>query len=184
MAKLSVFNFASLNGYYKGPNGDISWHRHGAEEAEFSAESMQSKNILLFGRVTYDMMVSFWPTPMALEHSPREAKSINDAEKIVFSNTVDKAEWNNTRIINGDIINEVKKLKQTSPHDMTILGSGSIITQLADAGLLDGIQLMIDPVALGAGTPIFGGLSKQTNLKLTDTKTFKSGTVLLSYQLL
>ncbi|WP_183577924.1 dihydrofolate reductase family protein [Mucilaginibacter sp. X5P1] len=182
MAKLSVFNFASLNGYYKGPNGDISWHRHGAEEAEFSAESMQSKNILLFGRVTYDMMVSFWPTPMALERAPREAKSINDAEKIVFSTAMDKADWNNTRIINGDIINEVKKMKQTSPHDMTILGSGSIIVQLAEAGLIDEYQIMFDPVVLGDGGSMFKGMKHKLDLDLISAKTFKSGTVLLSYK--
>jgi dihydrofolate reductase len=184
MAKLSVFNFASLNGYYKGPNGDISWHRHGAEEAEYSAESMKSKNILLFGRVTYDMMVSFWPTSMALERAPKEAKGINDAEKIVFSTTMDKAEWNNTRVIKGDIINEMKKLKQTSPHDMTILGSGSIITQFADAGLIDEYQIMLDPVVLGDGATMFKGMKHKLDFDLISVKTFKSGTVLLSYKVM
>jgi dihydrofolate reductase len=144
---------------------------------------MQPGNILLFGRITYEMMAGFWPSPMAMESMPGVAKGMNEAEKIVFSKSLKKADWQNTTVIKN-MVAEVKKLKQTPGHDMTILGSGSIITQLADAGLLDGIQLMIDPVALGAGTPIFGGLSKQTNLKLTDTKTFKSGTVLLSYQLL
>lgn len=182
MAKLSVFNFASLNGYYKGPNGDISWHRHGAEESEFSAQAMQSKNILLFGRVTYDMMAGFWPTPMALEKAPKEAKGINEAEKIVFSNSINKADWNNTRVINGNIIAEMEKLKQTATHDMTILGSGTIITQFAEAGLIDEYLIMIGPVVLGDGGTMFKGLGHKLDLDLISVKTFKSGTVLLSYK--
>jgi len=182
MAKLSVFNFASLNGYYKGLNGDISWHRHGAEEAEFSAESMQSKNVLLFGRVTYEMMVRFWPTPMAMEQVPEQAVGINAAEKIVFSTTLQTASWNNTRVINGNLADEIKKLKQTSTHDMTILGSGSIVTQCADAGLIDEYQVMLDPVVLGDGGVMFKGLQQKLDLELISVKTFKSGTVLLSYR--
>jgi dihydrofolate reductase len=183
MRKLTAFNFVTLNGFYKDANNSTAWHVHGEEGAKFAEDNMQPGNILLFGRITYEMMAGFWPSPMAMESMPGVAKGMNEAEKIVFSKSLKKADWQNTTVIKN-MVAEVKKLKQTPGHDMTILGSGSIITQLADAGLLDGIQLMIDPVALGAGTPIFGGLSKQTNLKLTDTKTFKSGTVLLSYQLL
>jgi dihydrofolate reductase len=182
MAKLTVFNFTSLNGFYKGVNGDISWHRHGAEEAEYSAQSMQSNNVLLFGRVTYDMMVSFWPTPMATESVPKEAEGINNAEKIVFSTTLDKADWKNTRVIKSNIIEEIKKLKQTLPNDMTILGSGSILVQCADAGLIDEYQIMLDPVALGDGDTVFKGMKHNIDLELISVKTFKSGTVLLSYK--
>jgi len=182
MAKLSVFNFTSLNGYYKGLNSDISWHRHGTEEAEFSAESMQAKNVLLFGRITYEMMVSFWPTPLALEQVPKQAESINAAEKIVFSTTLQTASWNNTRVINGTLVDEIRKLKQASTHDMTILGSGSIVTQCADAGLIDEYQVMLDPVVLGDGGVMFKGLKQKLDLELLSVKTFKSGTVLLSYK--
>jgi dihydrofolate reductase len=183
MRKLTAFNFVTLNGFYKDANNSTAWHVHGEEGAKFSEDNMQAGNILLFGRITYEMMAGFWPSPMAMESMPGVAKGMNEAEKIVFSKTLKKADWQNTTVINY-MVAEVKKLKQTPGHDMTILGSGSIITQLANEGLLDGIQLMVDPVALGAGIPIFGGLSKQLNLKLRDTKTFKSGAVLLSYQLL
>src|SRR5690606_36751457 len=83
MAKLNVYNFITLNGYYKGRNEDISWHRHGKEEADFSREGLGTENILVFGRVTYQMMAGFWPTPAAMEQLPDIAKSMNDAEKIV-----------------------------------------------------------------------------------------------------
>jgi dihydrofolate reductase len=182
MRKLSVFNFMTLNGYFKGPNEDISWHRHGAEESQFAAEGAASESILLFGRKTYEMMASYWPTPDALKNSPEVAEGMNKSEKIVFSKTLKKAEWKNTKIINENILEEIRNIKQTPGKDMTVLGSGSIITQFADAGLIDEYQLMVDPVALGEGTPVFKGLMKKLDLKLTHSKVFKSGVVLLSYQ--
>lgn len=182
MPKLSVFNFLTLNGYCKGVKEDISWHRHGAEEGEYSAEGAQSDSVLLFGRVTYEMMAGFWPTPIAYESFPIVADGMNKSEKIVFSRTLKKAGWNNTRIVNKDIVGEVKKLKQTSGKNMTILGSGSIVTQFAEKGLIDEYQIMVDPVAIGDGATIFKGISHPLNLKLTTTRTFKSGVVLLIYQ--
>jgi dihydrofolate reductase len=81
MKKLTVFNFTSLNGYFEGSQpGDISWNKHGAEEAEYSAESLKAGNTLLFGRVTYELMADFWPTPFAQEKEPVVAEGMNKAE--------------------------------------------------------------------------------------------------------
>jgi dihydrofolate reductase len=182
MRKLSVFNFISLDGYYKDINNGIAWHNHDEEGAEYSAQSLQAGNILLFGRVTYDMMASFWPSPMAAESLPVVAEGMNKAEKIVFSRTMKKADWNNSRVISSDIVEEMKKLKQTPGKDMTILGSGTILTQFASAGIIDDYQIMLDPTAIGSGTSVFRGISHQLNLKLINIKTFRSGTLLLSYQ--
>lgn len=182
MGMLSSFQFLTLNGYFKGPGNDISWHQHGDEESDFAAEGAQSGSILLFGRITYEMMASFWPTPEARQTMPEVAEGMNKSEKIVFSRTLQKAEWNNTRIIRDNIEAEVKKLKKESGKDLTILGSGSILTQLAAAGLVDVYQVMIDPVALGDGTPYLSGLPHKLDLQLTETRAFKSGVVLLSYQ--
>ncbi|MEO8151041.1 MAG: dihydrofolate reductase family protein [Bacteroidia bacterium] len=183
MRKLSVFNFVTLNGCYKTIDGDTSWHRHGEEEGEFSAKNLQSNNILLFGRVTYQMMASWWPTPMAIQNMPVVAEGMNNAEKIVFSRTLRKAEWNNTKLIKDNIVEEIKKLKKLPGNNMTILGSGSILTQFAEAGLIDEYSLMIDPVVISNGTPIFDGILKKLDLKLIDTRTFKSGCVLVNYVL-
>jgi dihydrofolate reductase len=182
MGKLSVYNFITLDGYFKGPNQDISWHKHGAEENEFASENLKAGSMLLFGRITYEMMASYWPTKEAIKNDPAVAKGMNSAEKIVFSNTLKKAEWNNTRIINGNIVEEVKKMKKTSGNDLTILGSGTILTQFAEEGLIDEYQIMIDPIAIGNGTSMFKGIKHHLDLKLTKTKTFKSGVVLLCYQ--
>ncbi len=110
------------------------------------------------------------------------ANGMNAAEKVVFSRTLKTASWQNTRIVSGDIAAEVRKMKSGAGKGMTILGSGSIVSQLAAAGLIDQFQFMIDAVALGAGTPVLQGIPNPIKLKLTDTRVFKkSGTVLLTY---
>lgn len=182
MRKLLVFNFTTLNGYFEGPGGDLSWHTHGEEEGRYAAESVGKGGVLLFGRVTFEHMASYWPTPQARQQAPAVAEGMNKAEKIVFSRKLKKADWENTRIIDGDLVTAVRELKQSPGNDMCILGSGSIVTQLSDAGLIDVYQLMVDPVALGAGTPMFKGLRKKLDLRLMSTRTFKSGVILLSYQ--
>lgn len=182
MRKLSVFNFITLDGYYKDLQDDISWHRHGGEESEYSEQSLETEHILLFGRITYEMMAGFWPTPEAIKNIPLVAKRMNRSEKIVFSNTLQQAEWNNTSIVSGDITAKIRELKNSSGKDLTILGSGTILTQFANAGLIDGYQIMIDPVAIGSGTAIFKGLQNKLDLKLADTRTFSSGVILLSYE--
>jgi dihydrofolate reductase len=182
MRKVTVFNFITLNGYFQGLNGDISWHRHEQEENEFSDEKSQLGNMLLFGRMTYQQMASFWPTPAAMQMAPVTADGMNKSEKIVFSRTLEKADWKNTRLVKDDLIGTVKKLKEEPGNDMTVLGSGSIITQLAEAGLIDEYGFMIDPVALGEGVPVFKGIKNQLDLKLTSVKSFKSGVLFVTYE--
>lgn len=182
MRKLSAFNFITLDGYFKGPGEDISWHVHGAEENQFAVESMRSNNTLVFGRVTYDLMAGYWTSPFAKENDPLVAEGMNRSDKIVFSNTLQKADWANTRIVKGDVVKAIKKMKQEPGNDMTILGSGTIVTQFAEHDLIDDYAFMVDPVIIGSGTPLFKNISRKLNLLLTDIKRFKSGVVLLSYQ--
>ncbi|CAG0953247.1 partial dihydrofolate reductase, partial [Anaerolineae bacterium] len=118
----------------------------------------------------------------ALKDSPVVAEGMNKADKIVFSRTLNKVEWNNTRLVKDKMVEEIRKLKQMPGKDMTVLGSGSIVTQFAEQGLIDEYQIMIDPVAIGAGTPIFKGIKHKLDLKLVTTRTFRSGVVLLCYQ--
>ncbi|HXO77991.1 MAG TPA: dihydrofolate reductase family protein [Puia sp.] len=182
MRRVTVFNFITLNGYFQGPDGDISWHRREEETADYSDEKSQQGNTLLFGRVTYQHMAAFWPTPAAKQLQPVTADGMNKAEKIVFSRTLNKADWNNTRLIKEDLIGSVRRLKQEPGSDITVLGSGSIVTQLADAGLVDGYGFMIDPVALGEGVPVFKGIKNKLDLKLTSSKVFKSGVIMVTYE--
>ncbi|MBC7901465.1 MAG: dihydrofolate reductase family protein [Saprospiraceae bacterium] len=182
MRKLTVFNFVTIDGYFKGLNEDIGWHKHGDEEAEYSAESLKSDNTLLFGRVTYEMMAGFWPTPMAYEKFPVVAEGMNNAEKIVFSKSLKKAAWNNTAVMNGNIIEKMRKMKQQPGSDMTLLGSGSISSLFADQGIVDEYRILMDPIAIGDGTPLFKGIKQNLNMKLINTRVFRSGAVLRFYQ--
>ena len=182
MRKLNSFTFVTLNGCFEAPKGDISWHRHGAEENQYAAEGLKSGSTLLFGRVTYQLMAGYWPTPMAMKNDPVVAEGMNSAEKIVFSTTLKKADWSNTRVVTGNIVEEIRKLKRTPGKPMTLLGSGSILSQFAEQGLIDEYSIMVDPVAVGGGTPIFKNIKRKLDLKLTATRTFGSGVVLLCYE--
>jgi dihydrofolate reductase len=183
MSKLSVFENVTLDGYFSGPNGDISWakQRKDPEWNKFVEENASSGGILLFGRVTYDLMVQYWPTPQAAKNDAVVAERMNNRLKIVFSRTLDKSTWNNTKIIKGDIAEEVRKLKEDG-KDMTILGSGSIVSQLTQEGLIDQYTLSINPVVIGKGRTIFEGVKDKINLKLTKSKNFSNGNIVLHYE--
>jgi dihydrofolate reductase len=172
----------SMNGFFEGPNGDISWNMHGDAEALFSLENLEAGDMLLFGRVTYEMMASYWLSKSAMESLPQVAFRMTQAEKLVFSRTLTQVTWINSRLLSENMVEEVGRLKQTPGKNMTLLGSGSILTQLADAGLIDNYQFMIYPLAIGQGTPIFHNLKQNLRLRLMSTRIFTSGTVLLSYQ--
>lgn len=182
MRKLSLFNFISLNGFFQGPEGDLSWHRHGEEENKFSEKALEPGNTLLFGRVTYQMMESYWATPEAFKSSPIVAHGMNNSDKIVFSTTLTQVKWKNSRIISENLIETVKQLKSQPGKDMAILGSGSIATLFAEHGLIDFYQFMLDPVAIPGGVPLFNGITKPLNLKLISSKALNSGVILLNYE--
>jgi dihydrofolate reductase len=182
MRKLLVFNLVTLDGYFAGADGDISWHRVDEEFQELANQASNSGNTLLFGRITYQLMASYWPSAEAARTDPVVAAGMNRAEKVVYSRTLAKADWNNTRLVKGDMFNDVRKLKQGSGHDLTILGSGSIVAQLAQAGLIDEYQILLNPVALGKGRSMFEGVKGPLSFTLSKSRAFKNGNLLLTYQ--
>jgi dihydrofolate reductase len=182
MRKLTVFNLMTLDGYIAGPGGDISWHNVDEEFQELATAASNSGNTLLFGRVTYELMAGFWPTPEAIRTDPVVASGMNRSEKIVFSRTLQKADWNNTRLVKDDMLAEVRRLKQLPGKDLTILGSGSIVSQLAQEGLVDEYDILLNPVVLGKGKTMFEGLRNRLVLKLKETRKFGNGNMLLKYE--
>ena len=185
MRKLAVFNHVSLDGYFVDMNGSMSWAKSGTKDAEwnaFVAENAKGDGLLLFGRVTYELMASFWPTPMADQHDPVVAERMNKLPKVVFSKTLDKASWSNTRLVKGDMVAEIRKMKKEPGEDMVILGSGSIVSQLAQEGLIDAYQVVVNPIVLGKGRTMFDGVKEKLNLKLTKTRAFGNGNVFLCYE--
>jgi dihydrofolate reductase len=185
MQKLTVFNHVSLDGYFVDAGGSMSWAHAGMQDPEwnaFVAQNATGDGTLVFGRVTYDLMTSYWPTSMAKQHDPVIAERMNNLPKIVFSRTMDKASWNNTKLVKGDLATEVRKLKIESGGGMVILGSGSIVSQLAQAGLIDAYQFVVNPIILGKGRTMFDGVKENVNLKLTRTRAFGNGNVFACYE--
>ena len=182
MGRLVSFNFVTLDGFFESVNQDTNWHIHAADQSAWAEEKFQQEGILIFGRTTYELMQSYWTTEFAIENDPIVAEGMNNSEKLVFSSTLKKSDWNNTIIVRADMFEEIRKLKIESEKDMAILGSGSIVSQLADKGLIDEFQIVIDPVVLGDGNPLFKNLSHRIKLELTSHKIFKSGVVLLCYK--
>ena len=182
MRKVFEFNLVTLDGYFEGPRREIDWHNVDAEFNEYAIGMLNSVDTLLFGRVTYELMAGYWPTPDAMKNDPIVAGKMNSLPKIVFSRTLDKVAWNNSRLVKSNVEEEIQKMKKQPGKDIVILGSGSIVSELAPLGLIDEYRLMVNPVVLGAGKPLFKGIKDRLNLKLIKAKTFKSGNVLLYYE--
>jgi dihydrofolate reductase len=183
MRKVIAFEAVSLDGYFTDANGDMSWaHKQDAEWNTFIGDNASGGGALLFGRVTYELMANFWPTPAAMERAPVVAEGMNNMPKVVFSRTLEQASWKNTTLVKGDLAAAVRKMKHKPGPDMAILGSGSIVSQLAQAGLIDEFQIVVNPIVLGTGKTLFAGVKEKFNLKLTKTRAFGNGNVLLCYE--
>ncbi len=164
-------------------NGDMSWaHKQDAEWHAFVNENATAGGELLFGRITYDLMRSYWPTPLAIKNDPIVAERMNNLPKVVFSRTMDNPSWNKTKLVKGDLASEIRKMKNEPGPDMVVFGSGSIISQLALEGLIDEYQVVVSPIVLGKGRTMFDGVQKKLALKLTKTREFGNGNVLLCYE--
>ena len=181
MRKVLFFMMTTLNGFYERGQWEIDWHNVDDEFTRFAIEQIESVDTLLFGRVTYEGMASYWPTPAAIADSPATAEQMNSLPKIVFSNTLEKAEWGNTRLVRGNAAEEVAGLKEQAGKDVIIFGSSDLAVSLAERGLIDEYRIMVNPILLGAGKPVFNGLNRDVPLKLLGTRTFKNGNVLLTY---
>jgi dihydrofolate reductase len=183
MRRLVVFNNVSLDGYFTDANGDMSWaHVEDPEWNAFAAENAKGGGVLIFGRITYGLMASFWPTPAALKQFPDVAKGMNNQPKVVFSRTMDKATWNNTKLVKSDLPGEIRKMKKEPGEGMVILGSGTIVSQLTQEGLIDEFQIIVTPIVLGKGRTLFEGVKNKVKLKQTKTRSFKNGNVFVCYE--
>jgi dihydrofolate reductase len=185
MRRLLVFESVSLDGYFTDADNDLSFAKRDAEDPEFDAfvgQNAAGDGVLLFGRVTYEMMASFWPTAAAAQLMPDVARAMNARPKIVFSKTLDEAVWNNTTLVTDDAVEHVRRLKQERGTDLAVLGSGQIVGQLASAGLVDEYQFVIVPVVLGGGRTLFETVTQPFTLRLAHTRSFSNGNLFVSYE--
>jgi len=183
MRRLTAFEQVSLDGFFVDAKGDMSWaHKQDPEWNEFAAGNAKGGGTLLFGRVTYEMMASFWPTEAARQRMPEVAEGMNTLPKVVFSRTLSETPWKNTRLVKGDMVAEVRKMKSEPGPGMVILGSGSVVSQLTEAALIDELQIVVNPIVLGRGRTLFETVKKSVPLKRVDTRVFGNGNVVLSYR--
>jgi len=185
MRQLTAFDSITLDGFFTDAKGDISWAHEGADDPEFNAftaDNAKGGGTLVFGRITYEMMAAYWPTPAAARDNPVVAEQMTRLEKVVFSRSLREPKWENTRVVSGDPVAEMRKLKAQSGPAMVIMGSGTIVAQLARAGLIDAYQLVVCPVVLGEGRTLFDGLRSPLGLRLVGSRTFRNGKVFASYE--
>ncbi len=182
MRKIISFLVTTVDGYYEGPNQEFDWPVVDEEFNDFAIQQLDEVDTLLFGRVTYQGMAAYWPTPAAQQDDPRVADRMNSIPKIVVSRTLDTAEWANTRLLNDDVVEELTRLKQEPGKDIAIFGSSELTVSLMRAGLIDEVRIMVNPVVLGDGKSLFRTAGARISLKLLKTRAFSSGNVMLYYQ--
>jgi dihydrofolate reductase len=191
MRKVIVSMNITLDGYMSGPNCELDWHfdRWERDIGERLGEELNKADIILLGRITYEAMAKYWPRKETDLSCPRDdiafAFMMNRHHKIVFSNTLEKTKWNNSTLIKGNIKDEINKLKQSDKKEnknIIVYGSGKLVATLIQLSLVDEYQLWVHPIILGKGKPLFKKLKYPSNLELVNSKTFKSGVVLLRYR--
>jgi dihydrofolate reductase len=172
----------TLDGYFSGPRGEIDWQALGKDLNGYSIELLEAADTLLFGRITYEQMKAWWPTPAGQRYSPAIARSMNTLAKLVAATQAVDVSWHNSRQISGELTEVVTDLKAQPGKDIVVLGSASLVAQLTDRGLIDEYHLTINPVVLAAGTPLFGNVRERHRLKLMETRPYAAGNVLLRYE--
>ncbi len=182
MREIIVFENMTLDGFMAGPKGEIDWAIQDNEVTTLARQGQGPVATFLFGRVTYDMMSSFWPTPAAEAANPTFAGILNSSPKVAFSRTLKSAGWKGTRLLDNLNKDAILALKGESGGNIMIFGSASVVKQIAALGLVDEYQLLVNPVVLGAGLRLFDDSAGKANLQLADSRTFKSGIVFLRYR--
>ena len=186
MRKVVLLMHMSLDGFTTGPNGELDWAIVDEEMEPYVDDLLKTVDTALYGRVTYHMMEGYWPTvpenPSSTKHEIDHARWVDNVSKIVFSKTLSKVEWQNTRLVKDNIAEEVSLLKHEPGGDMMIFGSPSIAQTLMQSGLIDEYRINVNPVVLGDGIPLFKDMKGAIPLKLVDARTFHSGVVGLHYQ--
>jgi dihydrofolate reductase len=172
----------TVDGYFEGPNKELDWHVVDDEFFQQAIDLLDSADLLLFGRVTYEMMAAYWPTAEGIKDDPIIAEKMNSLPKVVFSTTLKNAGWHNTRIVHDHSTEEIRKLKQQPGKNMVIFGSSDLAVSLTKEGLIDEYRIIVNPIVLGGGKTLLEGLNERFKLTLVEARIFSSGTVLLSLQ--
>jgi dihydrofolate reductase len=195
MRRILMFNRVTADGYFAGPDGNLDWAVADEELDKAATEGMPHAGTMLLGRRTYELFEGFWPhvlddSPTAPDpHGPDRrspeiramATFMNESTKVVFSRTLEDVTWRNSRLVAEFDPREIEAMKDEPGKDMIVLGSGSIVSQLTQHGLIDEYQLVVSPIFLGSGQPLLSDVSKSSKLDLLEASKYRSGNVMLRY---
>jgi dihydrofolate reductase len=182
MRRVIIDNLLSLDGYFAGPDGEIDWFQFDEESLEWSREILREVDTVLFGRVTYEVLASYWPTAAAMAEEPFIARRLTEVRKFVFSKTLPTASWINSTVVSDPPVEFVSKLKEEPGAAIVVLGSSTVVSALVRAGLVDDYKIRVQPMILGKGRPLFLGQDQRRALTLVSSTPFKSGVVALHYK--
>lgn len=171
MRKIFFQMMVSLDGYFEPPDRSYDWHVVDGDFDRYVLDMLDSIDGMLMGRVVWEEMAKYWPTD-----GGSHARGMNSLEKIVFSRTLTKlpVEWNNSRLVQGDAVEEIRRLKNQPGKDLSIGGS-RFVASLVDTGLIDEYRILVAPIVLGAGTPLLHGVKHRLKLRLVESRRFSSG---------
>ncbi|SEI53786.1 Dihydrofolate reductase [Dyadobacter sp. SG02] len=185
MRKLVLFAHMSLDGFAGDVNGGLNFLTYDGELQNYAAELVKTVGAPVYGKTTYQLMAGYWPTvlnnPGEDKHSLEHAQWVQDIPKVVFSTTLDSADWNNTTLIKDNVVEEVNKLKQQPGKDLVIFGSPGLAKSFMKLGLIDEYKLTVHPIILGNGISLFDTSINTSKLKLLDAKTLNSGVITAHY---
>ncbi len=185
MRKIISFMHISLDGFVAGPNGEMNWIKVNEEIFDYVGKRIKEGDTALYGRVTYQMMESYWPTagdqPNASKHDIEHSQWYKKVHKVVLSKTMKGTDLTNTTIISDNIAKEINKIKQQPGNDILLFGSPTATHSLIQENLIDGYWLFVNPIILGQGIPLFTGIKDKVKLKLLNTHKFDIGVTELNY---
>ena len=185
MRKIISFMHISLDGFVAGPNGELNWAKVDEELFDYVGKRISEGDTALYGRVTYQMMESYWPTaadkPTASKHDIEHSKWYSKVHKIILSKSLEEEGLSNTTIISDNLADKLNEIKQGAGEDILLFGSPTATHSLIKQNLIDGYWLFVNPVILGQGIPLFVDIKDKINLKLLNTRQFASGVIEVSY---
>jgi dihydrofolate reductase len=181
MRKLFWQMNVTLDGLIEGPHHELDYTAQFPDPDfdRYASEMLQSIDGILLGRRTYELFAGYWPAATG-----PDADRLNELPKTVFSRTLKSLQWNNSRLVSDNVVQEVRRLKRESGKELALFGSADLGSALVRLGLIDEIRLLVSPVILGKGTPMFQEIDRRVDLKLTHASTWSSGIVVLYYELL
>lgn len=186
MKRLVLFMHTSLDGFVAGPNGEMDWIKVDDEMFEYAGQQTDEADRALYGRVTYEMMESYWPTagdqPNASKHDKQHSSWYNNVSKVILSKTMQNENLHQTKVISDNVPHEIIQLKEAGEKNILMIGSPTAAHSLMSENLIDDYWLFVNPILLGQGIPLFKSIKEKTQLEFIENISFKSGVVCLHYK--